>query len=196
MVAAQTTMKRRDPSVELEAADDLDQLLQRVERAGAVAMSHNLSHEKAPVASEQDALLPLENLRQFLVIRIVAIEAIKSQHSQIGSQPSQVAIKQEARLNRTSVFDGMDFHFVTVLSDRIGRSLPSLDLHPADLRMRHPQGLNQVLESGSFALFARAAKNLSVSRETENTRCSHVDSIRPLYSVVWLTLMAKHLCYN
>ena len=191
MVAAQAAMKRRDPFEEIETLDHFRQLLQGVEGARAVSVSDHFSHQKAPVAAEKDALIPLENFSQFLIIIIMAIKAIEPQHSQIGGQPSQMVIEQKARLDETSVLDGVDLHLVFIPSDRTERSLATIDLHPSDLRMRHPQRLNQVLErlfpaklhtDDSFSLIAR--QEISQSPKKQEVSRSHNQIISGYFTML------------
>lgn len=92
MVAAQAAVERRDPLEEVEALDHLGQLRERVEGARAVSIHNGFSHEQTAVAGEQDTFLSLQDLRQFLILVIIAIEAVKPQHPQISSQPSEVIV--------------------------------------------------------------------------------------------------------
>ena len=53
-------------------------------------------------------------------------------HPQVGSQPAQVTVDKEARLDGTSVLNWMHLYPVFVLSNRIERPLLTVDLHPSD----------------------------------------------------------------
>src|SRR5687768_6662148 len=109
-------------------------------------MHDGFSHEQTPVAGEQDAFLALEDLSQFLILVVVPVETVKAEHPQVDSQPPEVIVEQEARLERASIWDRMDLDLVSILGDRRERSLLTIDLHVSNLRMRHPQRLHQMLD--------------------------------------------------
>ncbi len=151
MVAAQAAMEGGDSSGEIEAPDHFSQLLERVEGPQAIAIRDCLPHEQAPVAAEQDPFLPLGGLSQLLILNIIAVETVESQHPQISAQPPEMIIEHKARLHGTSIWDGMDVDLVTILGDRIQRSFLTIDLYRSDLRVRHPQRLSQMLHGLSLA---------------------------------------------
>ncbi len=62
-----------------------------------------------------------------------------------GEAP-QMTVKYEARLFGESVFDRMKFHSIPILRDSIQRFIPTVDLNPSDLRVRHPKRLSQMFD--------------------------------------------------
>ena len=61
-------------------------------------------------------------------------------------QATEMTVKQEARLDGTAIFDGMDFDSISVLCDSPQRLIPPVDLYLSDLRVRHSQRLGQMLD--------------------------------------------------
>ena len=139
-------MERSDPFRKIEALNDFGQLLQGIQRARTVPMHDSFSHEQAPVAAEQDPIIPLKDLSQFIIRVIVVIETIESQHSQISSQPAEVVVEQKAWIDRTSIWDRMNLNLVAFLRDRAQRLFLAVDQHLADLGMRHSQRFRQMLD--------------------------------------------------
>jgi len=64
MVAFQAAMEGMEFVGQVETPDDFCQLFERLERAQAVAVLDDFSHQEAAVAGQQDARLSLENTCQ------------------------------------------------------------------------------------------------------------------------------------
>ena len=146
MVAAQAAVERCDPANQVEAPDHLGQLLEGLKRAQAIPISNSLAHQQAAIPGEQDASFPCSDLGQFSIIVVIAIETIKSQHSQMRNQPPKMTIQYETRLCRTAVRDGMDLDLIMVLCDRGPCAFPAIDPNQPHLGVRHAQGFHQMLD--------------------------------------------------
>ena len=146
VVAAQAAMEGDNPVCQLEATDDLNQLLRRLEGTQTVAIGYDLAHEQAPVPAEKDPFLPLDSRRQFFVSVVVLIQAIESEHPQIGSQAPEMTIQDKAGLNGTAIRHGEQLHPVAIPGDVSECPHLTVDLHGSDLRVRHAKRLCQMFD--------------------------------------------------
>ena len=81
VIASQTAMEGLDLIYQCKALDHFRQLLERVERAQAIAMQDNLSHQQTAVARQQDTPILMHDLSHICIVIIVLIQAVKSQHA-------------------------------------------------------------------------------------------------------------------
>lgn len=63
-------------------------------------MGHDAALEQPDIAGQQDAALVGGQPRQFRVVVVVAVERVEAQHPQVGRQPAQMRVEDEAEADR------------------------------------------------------------------------------------------------
>jgi len=81
LVAAQATVEGLDFGNQLEALDDLSELLKGVEGTQTIAKLDRLPHQQAAVARQQDTPLALNDISHMGIFVIILIQAVEPQHA-------------------------------------------------------------------------------------------------------------------
>ena len=106
-----------------------------------------MSSRRSP--REQDALVRAGNLGQLLILEIVAVEAIKTQHTQVGGQAAEMIVEDEAwaeMWNPLPESRRKDPYPVAILGQVLQAGGFLVDGYLADFGMRHAEGFDQVLD--------------------------------------------------
>ena len=106
-VAPQAATEWHQPIGQVEAADHLDDLLERSVRTHEHTVSHVASLEKSAVAGEKDPMLGGGGVGQRSVIGIPLGAGVESHQSQQAREPAEVDIDDETRIaQRTGAHPG------------------------------------------------------------------------------------------
>src|SRR5262249_54636652 len=96
-VTSYTARKRRDQSQKVKTADNLNRLFVRVLGVRGLSVFNDRVHAEPPISGYERAIFTGHDLEQLPVIRILAVDDIKSEETKIACECSQMPISDKPR---------------------------------------------------------------------------------------------------
>ena len=161
-VAAQAAFERSGGGRQVEPLDDLGELVVRPVRADEVATRDDPPLQQAVVAGQENPIVVGRPPGKLRVGRMVVVGRVEAAHPQVGGQPPEVTVDDEAQRRdrqrwRRDADHGLELDRAERREDR--HSIPgrdpageghrlAVDDDQPDLRMGHPDRLDDVLHGG------------------------------------------------
>ena len=151
-IAIHAPLERRDAAREREAARYFSQLAVGLVRTNAIPALHPTTLEEADVPGQQKAVFAAGDRREQGVVGKAVIPGVESEHSQVGRQPSQVAVHyksrvcEEYRLRVRKNLNAVSFGELVA-----GGAKFSVHRHPVELGVRYTERFYDVLDGVRWA---------------------------------------------
>lgn len=156
-VAAHTALEGLYAFLQVKMVDDLMQLITGMILPNTIPIGHRISLQQPAIAREQNAPLLMRDPGKVLIAGAVPIQAVKTQHTHVCRQPSEVRIEDEAhclKLRGAYIHQRGDIqtakaricaHPIPVLKRVIKADGHAVDQDKLYLRVRRAQSLDDVL---------------------------------------------------